>query len=158
MSKSRPDWGPMGRTQLVSIILIFVTGTIVAAWAMGPLQQGADGDNSIIDPSLPSSLGGTTTGILVVAVLAISLGLLALSLRQRPLGRRGRIGGLMLAIMGVILAWGYRMLSRQVDGANTAGVLLLIFATPIVLALIVSAVFSLKREYLPEQKKSDSSP
>ncbi len=148
----------MGRTQLVSIILIFVTGTIVAAWAMGPLQQSSDGDNSIIDPNLPSSLGGTASGVIAVAVLAVSLGLLAWSLKQRPLGRRGRIGVLMLAVTGVILAWGYRMLSRQVEGTNTAGVLLIIFATPIVLALIVSAVFSLKREYRPDQEKADSSP
>jgi hypothetical protein len=157
MSDHQSGWGRLGRTQLFSIIIIFITGTIVTAWAMGSLQQSSDGTNSIIDPSLPSSLGGTTSGFLAVALLVVSLGLLSLTLTQRPLGRRGRIGVLMLGITGVLLAWGYRMLSRQVEGANTTGVLFIIFATPILLALVVSAFYSLKLEYQGEQNDPEPS-
>ncbi len=91
-----------------------------------------------IDPGLERAVG-------IGSILAVvcGAGLVARGIRNGRLDSRWLPAILMLTVAGVIMGAGGRVLTAAVVGANIGGGFVLLFGTPVVIALVIAGVRSL---------------
>ena len=141
-------------TVVTAVVLILATP--VATWSLvGDLSEPvADPDYLIRPVDLPRGL----EILLLAASVAATLGATAYLVYQRRTRRMDRKWVppiVLLAVAGVVVGSGWRVLTAGVIGANIGGGMVILFGGPFVLALVVAAAWSAT---LPPRTVSGSDP
>ena len=153
-AKGREERRPTAWPARVAALTLIVASPLATWWVIGinpayaksndPSINPDDWDYLIkppkIDPTL-ERLTGITAATIAVAALVVLIG----NAKKGRIDWRWRGPILAMALVGVILGIAARVMTAAVIGANIGGGLMILFGTPVVLALlIVSAIWSIQ--------------
>ena len=102
-------------------------------------------------PTWMTSPAVAVLGISATIVVATSIVLIGIERRRHRVSRSALIIDALSVAAGMLVAWSYRIMTAGVIGANIGAGLVIIFGTPLLLVLIVSAVVIAIRSRKPSK-------